>query len=98
MITVLIRHKVADFTKFKPAFDSAFQFRQTNGVESYKMFRNLHDANDVTVMLSFPSADDAQKFVASDALRTRMKEGGVVGEPTIQLLAEAYMARRTSAD
>jgi quinol monooxygenase YgiN len=98
MITVLIHHKVSDFTKFKPVFDSAFQFRHNNGEESYKMFRNIHDPNDVTLMLNFPSADAAQKFVASDTLRARMKEAGVIGEPNIQVLAEAYLARRTSAD
>lgn len=98
MITVLIQHKVSDFSRFKPVFDSAFQFRHDNGEESCKIFRSLTDPNDVTVMLTFPSAEGAQKFVNSDTLRTRMIEAGVVGEPNIHLLAEAYMARRTAAD
>lgn len=98
MITVLIQHKVSDFSKFKPAFDSAFQFRHDIGEESCKIFRCLTDPNEVTVMVHFPSAESAQKFATSDTLRTRMKEAGVVGEPTVRLLAEAYMARRTAAD
>ena len=98
MVTVLIHHKVSDFSKFKPVFDSAFQFRHDNGEESGKIFRSLTDPNEVTVMLTFSSAEGAQKFATSDTLRTRMKEAGVVGEPSIHLLAEAYMARRTAAD
>jgi len=98
MITVLIHHKVSDFSRFKSVFDSAFQFRHDNGEESCKILRSLTDPNDVTLMLTFSSAEGAQKFVNSDTLRARMIEAGVVGEPTIHLLAEAYMARRTAAD
>jgi hypothetical protein len=98
MVTVLIHHKVSDFNHFKPVFDSSFQFRHSVGEEGYKMFRSLHDPNDVTVMLNFPTPEAAQKFVASDTLRSRMKEAGVVGEPNVQMLSEVLFARRTSAD
>jgi hypothetical protein len=98
MVTVLIHHKVSDFNQFKPVFDSSFQFRHSVGEESCKMFRSLTDPNDVTLMLNFPTADAAQKFVASDTLRSRMNEAGVVGEPNVQVLSEVLFARRTSAD
>jgi heme-degrading monooxygenase HmoA len=98
MITVLVRHKVADFNAWKPAFDSVFSFHHTVGEEAHKIFRSLTDANDVTVMLTFATAEAAQKFVNSDTLRTRMKEGGVIGEPSVQVLSEVMFARRTSAD
>lgn len=98
MITVLIHHKVSDFTTWKPVFDSAFTFRHSFGEESYKIFRSVTDPNDVTLLLSFATAAAAQKFVDSDALRSRMKEGGVIGEPNVQVLSEVLFARRTSAD
>ena len=98
MITVLIHHKVSDFSTWKPAFDSAFQFRHNMGEEGYKLFRSLTDPQDVTVMISFLTTEAAEKFVNSDMLRERMKEAGVIGEPTVQILAEVLLARRTSAD
>lgn len=98
MITVLIHHKVSDFNTWKPVFDSTFQFRHSMGEDGYKLFRSLTDPHDVTLMLSFFSAEAAEKFVNSDALTQRMKEAGVIGEPTVRILGEVLMARRTAAD
>jgi hypothetical protein len=98
MTTVLIHHKVKDFSTWKPFFDSAYQFRHDVGEEGYKIFRSLTDPNDVTLLLRFETAERAQKFIASEKLKAKFNESGVIGEPEVQLLAEVMFARRTAAD
>jgi hypothetical protein len=98
MITVIIEHKVKDFATWKAVFDAGFDFRHRAGEESHKLFRNINQPSDVTVVSEFPSVEAAQKFLNSEWLKTRMQEAGVVGEPKCQLLAEVFIARRTSAD
>lgn len=98
MVTVVIQHKVRDFSTWKAVFDAGFDFRHRLGEESHKLFRNVTDPSNVTVISEFPSTESAKKFIESDWLKTRMEEAGVIGEPTIHILAEIFMARRTSAD
>jgi hypothetical protein len=47
---VLLRHKIADYTKWKRAVHAATTFRKVNGELSFKAFRSNDDLNDVTVI------------------------------------------------
>ncbi len=86
---VQLRHKIADYAKWKRAVHAATAFRKVNGELSFKAFRSSDDPNDVTVICEWASAAKARKFVGSDELRKRMKEAGVVGKPKIQYFAKA---------
>ena len=89
MSFVLIRHKIADYTKWKRVVNAATDFRKVNGELSFAAFRGSDDPNDVTVICEWSSAAKARKFVGSTELRKRMKEGGVVGKPQIQFFRKA---------
>lgn len=86
---VLLRHKIADYTRWKRAVHAATAFRKVNGELSFEVLRSSDDPNDVTVICEWASAAKARKFVESDELRKRMKEAGVVGKPKIQFFGKA---------
>lgn len=97
-VTVLVQHKVADFSQWKPVFDSAFLFRKQSGEQAYKLFRDVRDPNDVTLVLEFANVESAQRFIGSETLRSEMKKAGVIGEPSVKYMSEFLLARRTAAD
>jgi len=86
---VQLRHKIADYTKWKRAVHAATAFRKVNGELNFKAYRSSDDPNDVTVICEWASAAKARRFIGSDELRKRMKEAGVLGKPKIQYFAKA---------
>ena len=86
---VRIRHKIADYAKWKRVVHGAADFRRAGGELSFKVFRSSRDPNDVTVICEWDSAAKARKFVGSAGLRKRMKEAGVKGKPKIQFFGKA---------
>ncbi len=83
MATMFVRHTVNDFAKWKSVYDAFRPTQQRLGVTSDTIYRAADGGNDVTVAHEFASLDAAQKFVASDELRSAMANAGVAGEPTI---------------
>ena len=98
MVHVLVRHKVADFPRWKDAFDSHVLARRRAGEISFRLFHSLEDANDLTLLFDWESADAARKFMTSSELGQRMQEAGVQGAPEVQYLEDVRSVHRTSAD
>lgn len=83
MATMFIRHQVADFGKWKQAYDAFGPERQQLGVSADAVYRRAEDGNDVTVTHEFATLEAAHHFVESNELRGVMQEAGVAGEPTV---------------
>lgn len=98
MITVLVRHQVADFNRWKPVFDGALDMRREGGEQQYKLFHDIHDPNDLTLLVEFGSRTEAEKFFQTPEVLEEMKKAGVIGQPQITLLTEMHFMRRTAAD
>jgi len=98
MVHVLVRHKVADYAKWKEVFDSHLNVRKHAGETGFHLFHNTDDARDIFILLDWQSADEARKFMTSDELRNTMAKAGVVGAPEIQYLEDARSVHRSSAD
>lgn len=98
MIHVLIRHKVADFYRWKEAFDSHLTARMHGGEQAFHLFQGVDDPNDVTLLMDWDTIEHARRFMGSDDLRKKMQEAGVVGAPDIQFLEDVRTVRRTAAD
>jgi hypothetical protein len=98
MIHVLIRHKVADFNRWKESFDSHLNARMHAGELGFRLFQNVDDPRDVTLLLDWDTAQNARKFIGSNEVSSRMQEAGVVGAPDVQYIEDARSVRRTSAD
>ena len=86
MMHMLIRHKVADFAKWKPVYDAHASSRQKAGLKEEHLFRNAEDLNEVIVLFSAEDIDKAKAFAASDDLRQAMHKAGVSDKPDIWFL------------
>ena len=98
MVHVLVRHKVADYNRWKEAFDSHLNTRKRAGETGFRLFHNVEDTQEIFLLLDWQSSEEARKFMASDELRDAMAKAGVVGAPEIQYLEDARSVHRTSAD
>ena len=76
-----IRHKVADFAKWKPVYDDHLAARQKAGLQEVHLLRNIDNLNEVVLMLSVQDAGKAKAFAASDDLRHAMEKAGVSDKP-----------------
>jgi hypothetical protein len=98
MVNVLVRHKVADFGRWKQIFDGHFGIRHTGGELSHRIFHSHDEATDLTLFFEWETLDRARAFFASEPLRNGMRQAGVVGSPEIIFLDEIRSLRRTAAD
>jgi quinol monooxygenase YgiN len=78
---LLMQHTVRDYDDWKPVFDGGEQVRTRHGCTGYEIYRDDDEANDVTVMLDFPSREAGEAFLADPDLHQRMDEAGVLSKP-----------------
>ena len=86
MIHMLVRHKVADFDKCKPAYEAHASARQNAGLKEEHLFRNAEDPSEVILLFSAEDIDKAKAFAASDDLRQAMQRAGVSDKPDVYFL------------
>jgi len=86
---VLVRHKVRDYSMWKPVFDGHGVTRQTTGSKGGYVFRNADDPNEVLILLEWEDLEQARGLILSEDLKEKMKESGVVEEPDIFFLEQA---------
>ncbi len=87
MATLFVRHDVADFDRWKKAYDDFDEERRGMGVTGDGVYRTDGAPNNVTAYHEFDSMDAAKAFAGSPRLREVMSEAGVEGEPTIWFAA-----------
>jgi hypothetical protein len=83
---LLIRHKVADFSKWKPAYDSHSTARQDAGLKEVHLLRNIDDPTEVVLLFQAEDLQKARDLGASADLREKMQEAGVIDKPDIYFL------------
>ena len=86
MMHMLLRHKVADFAKWKPIYDAHLSARQKAELKEEHLFRNADDPNEVLLLFSVEDVDKAKAFTASDDLRQAMQNAGVRDKPDVYFL------------
>jgi hypothetical protein len=80
---MFVRHPVADFVRWKQAYDDFDAERKGMGVSGDAVYQAADDPNDVTVWHDFETLQSARDFIESERLREVMAGAGVTGEPTI---------------
>lgn len=91
---LLIRHKVADYARWKAAFDAHSVTRQANGSRGGQLFRNASDPNELVVLLEWDVLEKARQFAQSEELRAMMRRAGVVDHPTVSFLKDGEQVSR----
>jgi hypothetical protein len=87
---VLVTHKVANFEKWKVAYDGHDSLRLASGLHSYVLGRGLKDTNMVIVALKADDVEKAKAFGKSPDLKKAMQKGGVTGAPTISYITATW--------
>lgn len=85
---VLIRHKVANYPKWKRAFDAHGTMRKSNGSQGGRLFRSATNPRDILILLRWSDLRRARRFTKSRDLRKAMKHAGVRGKPEVYFLQE----------
>jgi hypothetical protein len=98
MVHLIVRHKVADYTHWKEAFDAHLNTRKSAGETDCRVMVAVEDPRDVTLLLDWDSLERARKFAGSDILKQAMQAAGVVGDADFRFVEDARTVRRSSAD
>jgi hypothetical protein len=85
---ILIRHKVADFAKWKPVYDAHGSARADAGLKEERLLRNIENPSEVVLLFSASDLNKAKQFATSDDLRQRMQQAGVNDKPDVWFLRD----------
>jgi hypothetical protein len=85
---MLVRHKVRDFSVWKPGYDAHLPKRAEAGLTEMHLLRGAHDANEVVILFRAADLGRAKAFAESTDLRETMTKVGVVDRPDIYFLTD----------
>ncbi len=85
---VLIRHKVADYLKWKRVFDAHGATRKAGGSKGGRLFRSADKPKEILILLRWGNLRRARRFIKSADLRKAMKRAGVKDRPDVYFLQE----------
>jgi hypothetical protein len=83
VMIMTITHKVADYAKWKLAYDGHDSVRAAHGLHNYVIARGLEDSNLVMVALKMDDVTKAKEMGASKEMMDRMKKAGVKGSASL---------------
>jgi len=78
---MVVKHKVANFAKWKIGYESGDSIRAAHGLHNYVIGRGLEDSNTVLVAMFMDDADKAKAFASDPVLKDAMKKHGVTSNP-----------------
>lgn len=76
MATMIIRHRITDFDKWKAAFDQQEQIRRRFKITAHSVHRDADDPNVVTIALRFSMPMFMREFAMSESLHAMEGAGG----------------------
>ena len=89
-------HKVADFAKWKASFEAHDSMKLASGIHNYVIGRGVEDSNTLLVATKVDDIDKAKAFMKDPRLKAAMKQGGVIGTPSVMTLTtEVYQDTAT---
>ena len=83
---LLIRHRVADFSRWKAAYDAHSGAREQAGLTEKELLHDIKDPNHVMLLFEVADVQKAQDFTESSDLREAMSGAGVTDKPDIYFL------------
>jgi hypothetical protein len=92
---LVVRHKVANYQKWKMAYDGDDSARLANGIHSYVIGRGLQDTNMILVAMKIDDTTRAMAFTKAPALKAIMQKGGVMGTPSVEFITALYQDTAT---
>ena len=84
---MLIRHKVADYSKWRPVYESNEQKRTAAGLTNGRVLQVDGNPNEIVILLDASDLEKARAFSMSEELKAGMMKAGVTGKPEILFLS-----------
>jgi hypothetical protein len=85
---MLVRHKVRDFSVWKPGYDAHLPKRVEAGLTEIHLLRSANDTNEIVILFRATDLARAKAFAESSELREIMTKVGVVDRPDIYFLTD----------
>ncbi len=89
MTFMLMQQEVADYTQWRPVFDSNEAVRRSRGVQSTRVFRGLDNPNTVTLLVEWDDIEHAKSWLNDARLHAAMQAAGVLSAPVVTFLNES---------
>ncbi len=86
MSYLFIRHRVADYDRWKSVYDADREKREAATLTERHLFRDAEDPNQVVLLFEVGDLDRALAFSRSDDLQQVMNQAGVLGGPEVLVL------------
>lgn len=85
-VFLVVTHKVQDFERWKPVYDSTAAWKPGFGWKQGTVFAIDGDRNNVMVMEEFSNMEQAKAFASSPELKAAMGKAGVMGPPEVRFV------------
>jgi len=89
MKSLIIRHKVKDFSSWKKGYDDHAGARAAAGLGKGRVTRSVEDPNEVILIFEVGDMAKAKAFGASDDLKAAMRTAGVIDKPDSYFVEDA---------
>ena len=86
MSMLIIRHKVSDYSKWRPAFDSHSAMQKGAGLSNPRVLHSADDKNEIVIIFDSTDTKKAKEFATSSNLKEVMTKAGVIDVPTMYFL------------
>jgi hypothetical protein len=83
MVKMYVRHTVADYAKWRAAFDGHDATRKKFGVKKSDVFTNSLNSKEILVVIDWDRKEQANDFLEKSDIKEVMKDGGVLTAPEI---------------
>ncbi len=88
MITVIITHKVKNYSDWRKVYDADAENRSRAEFKISGVFQAVDNPNKVTLIGETPSVEAFSGFMSNPALKAAMEKGGVTGMPDVKILSK----------
>ncbi len=86
MATIILNHRVKDYTHWKDHFDQDKNFRNELGLKEIKVGVKSDDSEHVYIILEAENFMSIEGFISDPDLKNKMDKSGVVGPPEIVII------------
>ena len=83
---LLLRHRVADFARWKAAYDAHTPSRTAAGLKQKELLQDVNDPNQIVLLFEVADLQKAKAFMESADLQEAMRGAGVAGIPDLYFL------------
>jgi len=97
MANVLMKHRVEDYSAWKRVFDEFIDTRRAGGERSWRIWQTDDDANNLVLLFSWDSIENARAFMASPELKATMENAGVTEPPDVYFMEEVDKGKMATA-